>query len=85
MKIKDLSDLRQLLPKPPYKPKGPFTLMVSRNLGINYKEVYTTDDIEDPVLLQKLEQLDREVVRYYVRGHREVICAIHKAAIAHLK
>lgn len=86
MKIKTLSELRALIPVTP-KPKavGPYRLMVSHNLGAEYKEEYKTEDYDDPVLRDKIEEAEKEHLRYYVEGTKNVICSIHKAAIAHLK
>lgn len=86
MKIKTLSDLRTLIPAAP-KPKatGPYRLMVSRNLGVEYKEEYKTEDFDDPALHDKIEEAEKKHLRYYVEGSKNVICSIHKAAIAHLK
>jgi hypothetical protein len=86
MKIKALSELRTLVP-PTSKPTttGPYRLMISHNLGAEYREEYKTEDFDDPVLHDKIDIAEKLCLCYYVEGAKNVICSIHKAAIAHLK
>lgn len=59
-----------------------YKLFISRNLGISYDCIYTTNNKEDKKLKELINNAKQNVLRYYVEGDESIVCNQHKAALS---
>jgi len=58
-----------------------FKLMVSHNCGISYFEEMTTTDRQDPKLLEKIEEVSKKGLRFYIDGDDNYLCPVHETIL----
>lgn len=58
-----------------------FKLMVSHNCGISYSEEMTTTDRQDQKLLEKIEEVSKKGLRFYIDGDDNYLCPAHKTIL----